>query len=66
MISGYTTKSFVEILSCAKKVIFITDFVTLCFSIFDFLFIRKQLAQEGISKIFFLDHFSLSILVQKY
>ena len=29
-------------------------------------FIRKQLAHGGISKIFFLDHFSSSILVQKY
>ena len=29
-------------------------------------FIRKQLAHEGISKYFFLDHFSSSFLGQKY
>jgi hypothetical protein len=50
MIGRYTTKSFIEIPPCAKKkVIFITEFVTLLFYVVN-PFIRKQLAHGGVSK----------------
>jgi hypothetical protein len=52
-----------EIPPCAKKVISVTEFVTLCCVN---PFIRKQLAHGAISKIFLVDHFSTSFLGQKY
>ena len=59
---------FWEISPCAHHVIFITEFVLLI-KIPPFyevnLFNRKRQVHGGISKIFFLDHFSPSFLGQK-
>ena len=56
-----------EIPTCAKKVIFIIEFVFLDLNPhFYEVYSEKGLAHGGISKIFFLDHFSPSFLGQKY
>ena len=63
---AYTSHFFIiEIPPCARNVIFITEFAILSKSP-PFYFIRKWLAHEEISKIFFLDHFLSSFLAQTY
>jgi hypothetical protein len=58
-----------DIPPCANHVIFITEFVFLIktppfYEVNSFN--RKYLARGGISKIYFLDHFSPSFLGHKY
>ena len=64
----WSRKNIFEIPPCAQHVIFITEFVHLI-KIPPFYevnsFNRKCQAHGGISKIFFLDHFSPSFLGQK-
>jgi hypothetical protein len=64
----WSRKNIFEIPPCAHHVIFITEFVLLI-KIPPFYevnsFNRKCQAHGGISKIFFLDHFSPSFLGQK-
>ena len=58
----WSRKIYFEIPPCGKIVIFITEFVILG----TFFEVRESsLPYGGISKIFFLDHFSLSFLGQK-
>ena len=68
MVKSGIGKIFLEIPPCAHYVIFITEFVLLI-KIPPFyevnLFNRKRQVHGGISKIFFLDHFSTSFLGQK-
>jgi hypothetical protein len=61
----YITKVFIEIPPCAKKVIFITEFVFL--DLYPHFYEVNQGSEKGlgISNIFFLDHFSPSFLGQK-
>ena len=60
---------FLEIPSCAHHDIFVTEFVLLIKTPLFYevnSFNRKWLVHEGISKYFFLDHFSSSFLGQEY
>ena len=68
MMVKWSRKIIFEIPPCAHHVIFITEFLLLI-KIPPFYevnsFNRKWQAHGGISKIFFLDHFSPSLLAQK-
>jgi hypothetical protein len=68
IICRYATRFVFEIPPCAHPVIFVTEFVILIKTppLFEVnSFNRKWLVHGGISKIFFLDHFSPSFLGQK-
>jgi hypothetical protein len=68
VVKKWSRKNIFQIRPCAYRVIFITEFVLLI-KITPFYevntFNRKWLEHGGISKIFFLDHFSPSFLGQK-
>ena len=67
MVKSGLEKNIFEIPPCAHHVIFITEFVLLIKTPLEVNpFNRKWLAHGGISKYFFLDHFSSSFLGQKY
>jgi hypothetical protein len=69
IICTYNTKKIIETPPCALKVLFITEFAISCKRPHFYevkLIRRKWLAHGGISKIFFLDHFSPSFLGQKW
>jgi hypothetical protein len=58
-----------EFYPCGKEVIFITEFALLCKNqpFYEVKrFSKKGFPHGGISKIFFLDHFSPSFLGQNY
>ena len=69
IICTLTTNFFFEIPPCAKHVIFISEFVNFGINppLYDIrIFLKFLHVHGGISKIFFLDHLSLSFLGQKW
>jgi hypothetical protein len=65
----YITTIFIEIHPCAKEVNIINEFVLLIktppfYEVYSFN--RRWLVHGGLSKKFFLDHFSPSFLGQRY
>ena len=67
--SKYGKKNISDFPPCGKRVIFVTEFVIFCKTppFCEVKWIRRKwLPHWGISKIFFLDHFSPSFLGQKW
>jgi len=58
-------KYIFEIPSCGRYLIFVTEFVVLGKNLYIYEVKKNDFLHGGVSKLFFLDHFSPSFLGQK-